>query len=263
MIECPATTLVEKLPLQRETAVSWGGICLSACAEDALLRCAEAVLHQKERAVFCTDSLGRWRMGYLRGRLAAKLALGCLHEALDWQDVAIERGVFGQPIVSSRMLANMQVSISHSGGWAAALAFPEAHPMAIDLEVFRANQQEVIRANMRHAELAAMAATGVHETMGLTLLWTIKESLSKVLRTGLMTPFEIYAIDAIRDQGGLLVSTFQNFAQYRCLSFLIADLGVSICLPKRTEVFPDVARWRLFFNQIIADHQCVEAGGEK
>jgi 4'-phosphopantetheinyl transferase EntD len=155
------------------------------------------------------------------------------------------------------MLANAQVSISHSGAWAAALAFPEAHPMAIDIEVFRDAQQAVIRANMTESELDLIAATGVNETMRLTLLWTIKESLSKVLRSGLMAPFAIYAIEEMTEQGDMLVSTFKHFAQYRCLSFAIGHLGVSISFPKRTDVSPNVRRWQLFFNEIIADYQCV------
>ena len=224
----------------REGAVSWAAFGVSACGEAELMANCEGILHQREMDVFRSDRLGRWRFSYLRGRLCAKAALGMLVDPLKLSDVAIERGVFGQPVVRSRHRCNAQVSISHSGNWAAALAFDEGHPMGADIEAYSDSKQDVIRSNMTAAELDAIAATSLNSAMQLTVLWTIKESLSKVLRSGLMSPWEIYAIESVRDQGDVVVSTFRNFAQYKCLSFSIAEHGLSITLPKRTHVDLDV-----------------------
>lgn len=248
MSSLPSRTAIKKLELVRNGSVSWAAIGISACGESELLSIREGILHQREADIFGTDRFGRWRFGYLRGRLCAKLALGALHDGLDVRQVSIERGVFGQPVVASKELGNVQVSISHSGNWAAALAFDETHPMAIDIEVFAESKQAVMRGNMTAAELDWIAATNLVAPMRLTVLWTIKESLSKALRSGLMSPFEIYAIDSIEEQGVAIVSTYTNFAQYKCISFAIGEPGMSITLPRRTEVDLTLAGWDSIFQ---------------
>ena len=243
LTDLPPRTAIEKFRLIREESVSWAAIGLSACADAELLSKRGDILHPRELEIFDSDTYGRWRCGYLRGRLCAKWALQTLHDGFDFRQVAIERGVFGQPIVLSRTLTNIQVSLSHSGHWAAAVAFHEGHPMAIDIEVHAENKQDVILANMTVAEIDAIAATNLSADMRPTVLWTIKESLSKVLRTGLMSPFDIYAIDRITEEDGMIVSTFRNFAQYRCLSFSIGEVALSLTLPKRTRVDLDFNSW--------------------
>lgn len=248
MTDLPSSTAIKKLRLVRDGSISWAAMVVSGCGDAELLSLCEEVLQKREVDVFKTDRLGRWRFGYLRGRLCAKLALTILHDGLDSQEVSIERGVFGQPVVFGRNLANAQVSISHSGGWAAAVAFAEAHPMATDIEVFSESKQAVILSNMTAAELDQIAATTLSARMRLTLLWTIKESLSKVLRSGLMSPFEIYAIDTIAETDGGIVSTFKNFAQYKCVSLSVGTLGLSVSLPKRTEIDLGRANWESIFQ---------------
>jgi hypothetical protein len=69
-------------------------------------------------------------------------------------------------------------------------------------------------------------------------MWTIKEALSKVLKTGMMTPMEIYQVNAI-DQvlyNGFCVSTFTYFSQYKALSFPWKNTLCSIILPKETNI---------------------------
>ena len=68
------------------------------------------------------------------------------------------------------------------------------------------------------------------------MIWTIKESLSKVLKCGLMTPLHVLEIAEIDCKRPIRVSTFKNFAQYKVLSVVMGDVALSICLPKRTEL---------------------------
>jgi len=248
LTDLPPRTAIEKFRLIREKSVAWAAIGLSACADTELLSKREDILHPREIEIFESDAHGRWQCGYLRGRLCAKSTLRALHHGFDFRQVMIDRGVFGHPVVLSGTLANAQVSLSHSGRWAAAVAFHESHPLAIDIEVHAENKQDVILANMTAAEIDAIAATRLSAAMGPTVLWTIKESLSKVLRTGLMSPFEIYAIDRITEEDGLIVSRFRNFAQYKCLSFAIGDLALSLTLPKRTRVDLNFNSWDAIFR---------------
>lgn len=244
----PARTGVRKLRLVREESTSLAAFSLSACSDAELLSDYCGILHDREIEVFRADTLGRWRCGYLRGRLCAKLALKALADRLDLAQVHIERGVFGQPVVRHRQLANSQVSISHSGNWAVAVAFDETQPMATDIEVFSESKQAVIFRNMTAAEIDGISATNLNPRLRLTVLWTIKESLAKVLRSGLMSPFEVYTIERIVEKDGVVESTFRNFAQYKCLSFSLGDVAVSIALPKRTAVELGIANWASTFQ---------------
>ena len=58
----------------------------------------------------------------------------------------------------------------------------------------------------------------------LTLLWTAKEALSKILKTGLMTSFKILEIDKIEHKDGYWLSYYKSFGQYKVISFQTGSL---------------------------------------
>jgi 4'-phosphopantetheinyl transferase len=84
-------------------------------------------------------------------------------------------------------------------------------------------------------------------TRTLTLTWTIKEALSKVLRTGLMTPFEIFCLQSIQFENNKWVSQFKNFAQYQAISFQLGKFICSIVCPKRSQIQIDIIKLQQWF----------------
>ncbi len=170
----------------------------------------DSILHPDEHREFKSQ---KRQQEYVRGRYAAKRALG--------GDFAVLSGVFQQPYVVG---TNLGVSISHSGKWAAALAFPESHPMAIDIERIDPKRHKAIESQMTDRELAMIAEV----ENGHFVFWTAKEALSKVLRCGLMTSFKILEIDT----AGSNEATFKHFPQYKAHSFFKEDLVCTIVLPK-------------------------------
>ncbi|MCF6312015.1 MAG: 4'-phosphopantetheinyl transferase superfamily protein [Verrucomicrobiales bacterium] len=176
------------------------------------------------------------QFSYLCGRIAAKNALRRLLPAVDSKSIDIEQGVFTQPVVSSATAHGLQVSISHTEGISGAIAFPEKHPMGLDLETICSGEDHTIRSQLTEKEIKQHRELPYAGAVGYTLMWTIKESLSKVLKCGLTTPLSVLEIDTINCDGPVLISTFSNFAQYKGLSVILDDVVLSIVLPKQTDL---------------------------
>lgn len=175
------------------------------------------------------------------GRLAGQIALKAM--APDEAGSAwIGRGVFGQPVVQG-ISSKAALSISHSGGYACALAFEDGHPMGVDLEKVAAENIGPILDTATLAERELLKRAGLPECHAAFILWTAKESLAKALRTGLTIPLEIYEIGAIAIQRGTAVVTFKIFNQYKCYSFSIGEFQCAIAMPRRTEWRDEIVVW--------------------
>lgn len=75
-------------------------------------------------------------------------------------------------------------------------------------------------------EFATSVASGICSTtntlkVAYTLLWNIKESLSKIIKTGLMIDFKILELESIELENGYHVGYFKNFPQYKSVSLII------------------------------------------
>ncbi len=191
-------------------------------------------LNAEEQEYCATLSFERRRHSFLLGRYCAKHALCAFLEETNPCVISIQSGVFSQPVVRHPAKSNVQVSIAHSAMWGSALAFPESHPMGIDIEVIRPARTHVIQTQITADEQALLQQLPHPEATRLTLLWTVKEALSKTIKTGMMTPFDVFELDTMDAGGRFVVSTFKKFGQYKALSFLLNNAACSIVCPKNT-----------------------------
>lgn len=203
-------------------------------------------LHAQELKYYKKLEFEKRIRSFLLGRFAAKQAVGALIGEEDLKNILIQSGVFTQPIVLSKK-QNIQVSITHCDDFGTALAFPEAHPMGIDLEKISPDKREVLERQITNAERERVKACSFSYDAGLTLLWTAKEAISKVLKTGLMTPFEIFEISKIEIHDNYVMGYFKNFAQYKVISFAIYRYLCSIVLPIKTEMHFDIYSFKEHF----------------
>ncbi len=179
------------------------------------------------------------RESFLLGRLAAKIALSAFLGEPSLPRIEISPGVFGQPLVDHPTKSGGEISLSHSQGFAIALAFPREHPMALDVESIDDARVATVKSELQlaPAEQAWISSSGIDPRAAHILLWTAREALSKVLKCGLTCPFEIFRMDELRSAGiGTWESHYQNFHQYKCLSWVGARRVLSIALPRATEV---------------------------
>ncbi len=192
-------------------------------------------LSAQELAYFRQRKFPRRQQSYLLGRYAAKLAVSqCLHEPT-LKQLDIYPGVFDQPLVRHPSADTPGVSLSHCADLAVALAFPAGHPMAVDVEPVDASRVATIKSQLTPREIAWAEANRADEASQCALIWTAREALSKVLHCGLTTPSETLALAQLkshRDQSW--ESSYANFAQYKCHSWVSTHHALSIVQPKRT-----------------------------
>ncbi len=119
-----------------------------------------------------------------------------------------------------------------------ALAFPRECPMAIDMETVDHDRAATVKSELQFLpeEREWIKSAAVDERAAYVLLWTVREALGKVLRCGLTCPLELLAVDQVKPVAdGLWESSYRNFSQFKCLSWMRADLVVSLTLPKMTD----------------------------
>jgi phosphopantetheinyl transferase len=171
---------------------------LSVCTDDlpALMAALDTFLCGEERQRLAPIVSDRRRLSFLRGRRAAKNALvrGYGGQAQQW---VITSTVFGEPIAQCLGAVNLpaRVSISHSDRGALAIAVPAAWPAAVDCEIVSQRNLSAIQGQLSGDEIAAARSqTAVSYMTALTMLWSLKESASKLLGAGLAVDFSMLAM---------------------------------------------------------------------
>lgn len=193
-------------------------------------------LHPEEKNYFSKLQFAARQSSYLRGRYCAKLALK------EWtgttmENILVRSGVFNQPLVRAPGVSGVGMSLSHSGDWAAAVVYPEEHPMGIDVEPDCSPHSKAIGARLTPAEQTLFGKHWpANRERGLSWIWTAKEALAKALKTGLTVPLKIYEVAKIVRADGLIHTRYKNFMQYKAVSFFWRGAIVSIALPEKTQI---------------------------
>lgn len=210
-------------------------VCISACHIPLIENCTEAIdlLHPNEVEYFSSLQYERRQRSYLLGRYSAKRAAAVLIGEDRPDKIMIDRGIFTQPIVVHANHSNIQVSISHCDNVGISIGFPEAMPMGIDIERIDNRKIETLAAQMTALEQEAVRWLPYSASVKLMLLWTAKEALSKILKTGLIINFRFLEIDHFEIKDGLIYSCFEGFPQFCTLSYIVGDYVCSITYPKR------------------------------
>ena len=234
-VNCPRT-LICPLELRREGQQLNGMLIVvfddQGYSVDEL---AGEVLGLQEAAYFSTLHHPVRQKSYLLGRYAGKRALSNLFSEQDFRAIEIVRGVFEQPIVRYVRNTGYNVTISHAGSVAVALGYPAGHPMGIDIERLNQARYQTIVSQLSDQEMRIVETAGVDRLHVATAFWTAKEALSKVLTTGLMTPFRVYNLEEFRlTDAGTWEGLFQNFAQYKVKVWIGSLYAFAMVLPKRS-----------------------------
>lgn len=218
------------------------------------LRDCLSILHASEKHHFESFKYDLRKTSYLLGRVAAKNAVSMLNNR-EPASVVIDYGVFEFPIIRQNGPHNLQISVSHCDHIGVALAFPEAHPLGVDLEKADADKLEAMKSHVTESELQLISHHRLEDAIGCTILWTIKESLSKVLRTGLMMDHKVIQINSIQQVGAMYESTFLYFGQYKALSMICGQYVCSIILPRRT--ICDLNHFQSALDIIVRDQSVI------
>ena len=225
-----------EIPLIRENEKFKAVLCKLEASLDELIVEKEHFLHAQEQDYFATLKYPRRQHSYLLGRYCAKQAVADYFDETDLTQIHIAQGIFKQPLVEYATEKRVLVSLSHCQNRALALVTSAAHPMGIDLEAVQAERSDAIKSQMSEDEIQLAQGLNFDVATQLTLLWTIKEALSKVFCCGLMADLKVFKVKSMQPQGDFIVSLFKHFAQYKVYSFVEDHFVCSIVCPKNTDM---------------------------
>ncbi len=195
------------------------------------------LLHSEEKEYVNGLKFKRRKDSYLLGRIAAKYALKkTMREHQNLDSIVIDRGVFEFPTVKYLHKENLEVSISHTDTIGIAVACSNEHPIGVDIEKISTHTEASMKTVLHARECDLIKKEGLYNEIGFTMLWTVKESLSKIFKTGLMADFKIFEVEKIIYKNGVYKSLFKNFSQYKALSYQYEDYFITVVLPKKTKV---------------------------
>ncbi len=190
---------------------------------------------EKERLALMKSPLRQ--ATYATSRYAAKQALTALIPIEHLTDIHIDNGIFGHPISRHPHIHNTTLSISHKQDRTIAIAFPESHPMGIDIEPIQPDKTRVITSRFTPHEHQLQDHTTLDAATFATLIWTAKESLSKIIKTGLMIHTDLLEIATITiDSPTTLTMTYTHFFQYKSHATLDPGWVTTLCLPKNSTI---------------------------
>lgn len=191
-------------------------------------------LHPQEQTFYQSLKSDKRKHSYLLGRFSAKQAIYKLTDNKSALKVFIDRGVFNYPVLRGEAFANTQLSISHSEHIGFSVAFPETHPLGIDLEKIDHKRSETIANQLTETEVSLLNdhdyASIVYSVFGM------KECLSKILKTGMMIDFKLLELSQIEFGESGISCQFLNFPQYKAISYRRNDFVFSLALPKKTRI---------------------------
>lgn len=193
-------------------------------------------LHSEEKAIYHTFPSNSRKKSFLLGRISAREAIIGLTEITTPQSIWIDTGVFQFPVVKCIGLQNIQVSISHCDDIGFCVAFPEAHPLGVDVESISDEMEMAVRSQLTGGEQKLLGERGQDHIAGYTALFSMKEALSKILRTGMMLNFKFLEVDSIKVQDNTLACTFSHFSQYKACAYFQKPYVFSIALPRQTTI---------------------------
>lgn len=236
-----------KFELIRETTSYQAGFCiLQADLPDLILKLQ--LLHPEELEYYNSLRFDRRKHSYLLGRVTAKKAIGAMALYEDLTRIAITAGIFQFPIVQHSVTRNLQVCITHCDNLGIALAYPEAHPLGVDIEKTNKVNTDVIKEQFTSEEARLLTTVSLPETVTTTMLWTMKEALSKILKTGLTMDMKVLEIQSlVKEDDHLYTGEFKHLIQYKAICCISDHYICSLVIPRKTTV--DLTAFWQFFRE--------------
>ena len=196
-------------------------------------------LCDKEKEYLKTICNKRRILSFILGRYASKIAVGRALKIKDMKLIHIKNGIFNQPIVEGKAETGVQISISHCENIGISVAYPQHVLLGIDIEKIEKKRYETLKRITTEAEMK-LISNNDKPLFYLTLLFTVKESLSKCLKTGLTVPIEILSVNKLMNDDKGYYGQYLNFGQYqfRCVEF--ENYVISLTYPKDLNLKSDI-----------------------
>ncbi|MCB2360137.1 4'-phosphopantetheinyl transferase family protein [Clostridium estertheticum] len=211
------------------------------------------LLHYNEYLYFQSLKYEKKIESFLLGRYIAKKSISALVGERDLRKIWIKNGIFNQPSVICESANNVLVSITHCEKVGASIAFSDMLLMGIDIEKIDIKRRKLLNSQLTHKEKEKeneYINLCSYDSL-LTIYWTVKESISKVIKTGFLIPIDIFEVKKIEAKDDCFVSCFSNFPQFTAISIIVEEYVYSMVYPKSTEIIIDIHEMSRNLKKII------------
>jgi len=194
------------------------------------------VLHPQELE-YCNRLIHERRLkSYLYGRISIKNAVTQMKENAVHKNILIKNGVFHQPVLICGDIHNTDVTLAHCDSCAVSMAYCDEYIFGVDIEPLGNERLEhVISKELTEGEKKAIQS--LDHNLGMTILWTVKEAVSKCIKTGLTIPLSMLEVNEIRIGAGYYMAKCNNFSQYITNCYILQNKYVlSITHPKTVTI---------------------------
>ncbi|MDR1334553.1 MAG: 4'-phosphopantetheinyl transferase superfamily protein [Holosporaceae bacterium] len=175
---------------------------------------------------------------YCFGRILTKKALAVLIGEFAFSDVSILNEKSGCPIIIPSGLG-YATSITHSNEIVASFVFKNCFSFGIDVE------------NLRETALEALASVALaqepvpRDLKNLTIAWTLKESLSKALKSGFRLPFSEFEISSFVQNEDIFSCSYKRYPDFQGIALFDGKNSFAFTYPKKVSVAAE------YFNEFL------------
>lgn len=179
------------------------------------------ILSSRELEIFSKISSPKRQIEFIAGRRACKRALfKFLNKPTaeikeEYSEISILYSETGSPLAENLKL-NVTISHSHE----IAVAAVSNSPIGIDIEQINPKRISALK--------YANPDSKTQNLTQLTVMWTLKEALSKALKTGLMKDFKFYNTQNFQYLNKVYRCSFQNFPKYHGIAITNNKYAVAI-----------------------------------
>jgi 4'-phosphopantetheinyl transferase len=210
--------------------------CIGVCTytkESNLLEDVVPNLHPFEIKYLEKIRVEKRRNDYLMGRCAAKHAVMKLKNLSCQTDFYITNGFFRQPIVYGQ---DVQVSLSHTEGVGVAVAFSKECIIGIDIEVVKKDNNDILQRVFTDHEKEIVKSFGLKQSIISTMIWSLKEAMSKALRIGFTTSPKLFEVYSMKEEDNCFFCKFTNFTQFQARTYVKQNKVFALVYPFQTEL---------------------------
>lgn len=191
------------------------------------------LLNTWEREYYSKLHYERKRKSYILGRYAAKTAVKTALNIESLTEIEIRNGIFDQPLIRCDKNEDLIVSISHSDNTGIAVVFPDSLSVGIDIEKINPDKYQLLENMMKGSERNCLGPESVN-IKTLTMLWAVKEALSKCIKTGLTLSMDFFETKNHLQADGYFKGEFVHFIQYQYLAVEINDHIAALVYPVKS-----------------------------
>ncbi|MEQ6123367.1 4'-phosphopantetheinyl transferase superfamily protein [Pseudotenacibaculum sp. MALMAid0570] len=162
---------------------------------------------------------------FIAGRILAKENIRLLQKELTETGINIETGVWGFPLIQTKGISNMQISIAHTKHHAAAfLAEDNTYPIGVDVE-------EILAENEESLDFYLSRYNKDFSLQEKYIYWASKEAVSKALRTGFTIPEGVFEVKEIKAIGTFYEVSFKHLTRLKAIAWIQQNTVISMAFP--------------------------------